>query len=237
MPSIKCTCGKQIRVREGQAGTSVQCECGQELIVPGLRLLRSQELQGEPIPGILPGKETPPVALEDRQFLVFLTHPRVLPHRISFDAASHFVTACDRLLHRYFEAVGQQWKVDLQVSLALLPNGKTLVDIQVQPPILPTQDIGALADQLQQMPRPPVAHGPVAFTIRKPMGGGCRDVPVFDFPFRSLMHHPVGTRPDVDGSRRHDVVCRARQAERASWLSVLVPTPGPLATRVAESEP
>ncbi len=196
MPSIKCRCGKQLLVREGQAGTTVVCECGQPLIVPGLRLLRCQELDGEPLAGILPDEgSTPaaetPVALADRQFLVFLTHPQILPNRISFDAASHFVTACDRLLQRYFEEVGRHWHVDLQVSLALLPNGETLVDIQVRPPIIPAPAIAALVDQLRQMPRPPVANGPVAFTIRKPMWGGAPRTPVFDIPFRDLTPRPA----------------------------------------------
>ncbi len=190
MPSITCTCGRQINVREGQAGTSVHCECGQELIVPGLRTLRKHTEDGTPVAGVVTASEAP-MSLEDRQFLVFLTHPHVLPLRISFDAASHFVTACDRLLHGYFDEVERTWNIDLQVSMALLPDGKTLVDIQIQPPIVPSQAVTALTNRLEEMPRPPVVNGPVAFTIRKPICGGASGTVRFDFPFHSYARNPA----------------------------------------------
>ena len=194
MPSIQCSCGRLILVREGQAGTRVPCECGRELMVPSLRLLRAQSLQGEPIPVIVPGENTPledanTSALGERQFLIFLTRPHEIPHRISYDAARHFVTACDRLLQRYFEEGGQSWGVDLQISIALLPNGDRLVDVQVRPAIIPPRAVHELADQFRAMPGPPVVNGPVAFTLRKPVGGGASQAPSFDIPFRSLIHH------------------------------------------------
>lgn len=192
MPSIYCSCGRQIEVREDQAGAVVRCQCGLELTVPDPPALRppapvvesaetaafdSQELEIE---------ATKPGTASERRFLVFLTHPQELPHRISFDAASHFVNACDRLLQRYFAAPEHQWDVDLQVAVALLPNGKTLVEIQAQPAILPDQAADELADQLRALVSPPVADGPVAFAIRRPVCGGSPSALDFDIPFRSI---------------------------------------------------
>ncbi len=196
MPNIKCTCGKQIEVHEGQAGTQVQCSCGLVLTVPSLRVLRGQASIDEDTTGAAwdghggVTETADQTAPSERRFLVFLTHPDILPSRISFDAASHFVTACDRLLQQYFAAGERQWDADLQVSLALLPNGPTMVDIEVQPAIIPARNIDELADRFRKLASPIVVEGPVAFAIRRPVCGGATHAVEFGVPFRAIADLP-----------------------------------------------
>lgn len=190
MSSIKCACGREITVREEQAGTVVRCPCGVELTVPNLRALRQQE---EAADADTPAREDVPVVDGDepgeRRYLVFLTDRQTLPQRISFDAASHYVAACDRLIQSFFSLAEHQWDLNLQVAMALLPNGKMLVEIQTQPAILPDRGAGDLERRLEQLPRPRVVGGPVAFAIRGAIhGGGSADFE-FDIPFQGLGHH------------------------------------------------
>jgi len=49
---LSCQCGKTIAVRNQQAGESVRCICGQELIVPTLRSLRN-------LPQVEQGRDKP----------------------------------------------------------------------------------------------------------------------------------------------------------------------------------
>ncbi len=193
MANMQCPCGREIAVRDSQAGTTVRCECGQELIVPSLNVLRSACAEGTSAAAIVkPSDRAPsdraPMSEHERQFLVFLTHPRILPQRISFDAASHFVTACDRVVQHFFDSADKHCSVDLQVSVAIFPSGQSLVDVQVQPTDVLVGVIGQLTDQLQQMPRPKVIGGPIAFTFRRIVHGGSPSPPRFEFPFRTLLH-------------------------------------------------
>ncbi len=178
MATIQCTCGRSIEVGETLAGGTIHCSCGQQLAVP------------DPLPESDQGESVAAneELMSERRFLVFLTSPQELPKRISFDAASHFVTACDRVLQRYFDQ--HPWQLDLQVAMALLPNGKTLVEVQTQPPILPDQAAGELADELESIARPPVQNGPVAFAIRRPIGGGASATSEFQIPFHSFIQVP-----------------------------------------------
>lgn len=200
MLSIVCRCGQKIEVRESQAGSVVQCACGLELIVPDLRVLRQHSDRGKPATAV-PVEEYVQVVdpshhpdPDERRFLVFLTHPQVLPQRISFDAASHFVTACDRLLQQYFADREHQWDIDLQVAMALLPDGQTLIEIQSQPAILPDHAADELTNELSELSSPMVVDGPVAFAIRRPVCGGAPTAIEFDIPFRSF----IRGRGDLD---------------------------------------
>ncbi len=204
MPNITCTCGRQIEVQENQAGTPVQCPCGLELRVPNLRDLRAQanargnaahntengtirETTDAASDAEEPAEQTEP---DERHFLVFLTPPDKLPERISFDAASHFVAACDRLLQRFFADPAHQWNVDLQISMALVPEGPPIVEAETLPAIIPEQTVDELAKQLRSLACPPVVEGPVAFVIRRPVGDGPPCPVESSVAFRSLAQKP-----------------------------------------------
>jgi tetratricopeptide (TPR) repeat protein len=192
MASIQCSCGQQIDVREAQAGMIIRCACGQELIVPSLQQLRAQAGEDAPLsarPRSTAHEELPEPATDERRFLILLTSPPELQNRISFDAARHFITACDRFLQHYFDQ--HDWDLDLQIAMALMPNGSKLVEVQARPSSLPAQVVDELVANLNDLRSPPVVDGPVAFAIRRPVCGGSPVLPVtFDVPFISFMHQP-----------------------------------------------
>ncbi|MFO7903412.1 MAG: tetratricopeptide repeat protein [Pirellulaceae bacterium] len=224
MPSIKCTCGTQVAVREGQAGTVVRCRCGLELTVPDVYVLRRRSENGQPARAGAVEEQGGEVevgkTLCERRLLVFLTDRRRLQNRISFDAASHYVMACERLLDTYFSLTEHQWDVDLQVSVALLSDGGTLVDIQAQPAVFPDQAAEELAGRLRELPSPPVRGGPVAFAIRRPVCGGAPVDCEFDIPFPGLLQQGGDLDQvllEVDGLGSKD----AGQGARRTWLTRL----------------
>src|SRR5262249_12972980 len=78
--------------------------------------------------------------------------------------------------------------LDLQVACALLPEDKLLLEIQVQPEDVPTETIAGLRRSLEMLPRPRVRFGPVAFSSRSMVRGGCTQPGGgFGFPFASLL--------------------------------------------------
>ncbi|MBM4089166.1 MAG: tetratricopeptide repeat protein [Planctomycetes bacterium] len=172
MPYVRCACGNRVLVQEGQAGTRVRCRCGQDLTVPSLSLLR--------------GARTPTDWADtvEREFLFLFTSQEHLARRISQESLFHYVSACDRLVARRLDRIRERQGIDIQLSCALFPTGRTLADIQVRPAgVLPAELLEELTRQLERLPSPRVEDGPVAFSARKMVWGGSDRRPEFDFPF------------------------------------------------------
>ena len=66
-----------------------------------------------------------------REFVTLWVSESLARQRMNLEALSHFVAAVTREIHRRVEQVCDDGELD--VACALLPNGRLLVDVQVQP--------------------------------------------------------------------------------------------------------
>lgn len=129
--------------------------------------------------------ESPP-----REFMMLLT-PSIptfeTNQRVNQQAFMDFVQAVEGTTKDYFQKLPQGQGLDLQVACAVLPQNKLLLEIQAQPDNIPEETIVGLRQRLESLPRPAVRLGPVAFSIRSMVWGGCaRTDAGFGFPFASL---------------------------------------------------
>jgi tetratricopeptide (TPR) repeat protein len=176
--SIRCRCGQTIPVEASQAGLTVRCACGELCAVPPL-----SEIQFPPSAGIVP--QAVEEATEEKSRgnqplpepgcqVVLLTPSSETTPRINLEAFRHFVAAMVRQVEEFFEKLPKGQGLDLRLALALLPDGKRLVDVAARPDRLGAP-LEELRRQLEELPAPPVRRGPVAFLAHTLIWGGSDD--------------------------------------------------------------
>jgi len=196
-----CRCGNQTQVTAGQAGTTVRCVCGRVNVVPALGDLR-RHARGAELPTADELQVDQSSAAEDpsspREFLMLLVPDHLLAERISQDALTHLVMAVDRTVRAFFQCREPQQGFDIQVAMALLPDGNRLLDIESQPGAPSDALISDLRRELHDLAVPPVRTGPVAFASRMMVWGGSDQADVsFGFPFSSFLQGQVGMLDDL----------------------------------------
>src|SRR5262245_13471823 len=123
-----------------------------------------------------------------RDFVMLLTPDFHINQRVDQQAFIAFARSVDNATKTYFKQSPSERGLDLQVACALLPEDKLLLEIQVQPEDVPTETIAGLRRSLEMLPRPRVRFGPVAFSSRSMVRGGCTQPGGgFGFPFASLL--------------------------------------------------
>jgi hypothetical protein len=164
----------------------------------------SDEEKVRELGGVRPARE---------EFVLLLTPDFHISQRVDQQAFLNFFGAVDATIKNYFQEFPQPEGLDVQVACAVLPQDKLLVEVQVQPKDVPDEVLLGLRQRIEALPRPEVRHGPVAFSSRSLVGGGCPDSDVeFGFPFASLMK--TGTDCPLDDAL---MVAGGFNAASASW--------------------
>jgi tetratricopeptide (TPR) repeat protein len=182
--SIRCQCGKEIPVAAGQAGAEVRCACGRMCLVPLLGLLEAHERAGT-----VPAAKTssPPLSSNGLPAphpvtqVVVLTAGDAMGQRIQQEAFRHFIAAMMCEVEEFVAGLPKGRGMDLRLALALLPDGRKLVDVEVRPDHLGST-LDALRSKLSEMPAPPIQRGPVALLASTLIWGGS------DAPDQSFRH-------------------------------------------------
>jgi hypothetical protein len=122
------------------------------------------------------------------EFGMLLTPDFQISQRVDQQAFVDFIVAANSATKGYFEQFPQPRGLEVQVACAALPQDKLLLEIQVQPEAVPDEVLVSLRQRIEALPRPEVKHGPVAFSSRLLIQGGCPECDVaFGFPFASIM--------------------------------------------------
>ncbi|MFO0868078.1 MAG: tetratricopeptide repeat protein [Pirellulales bacterium] len=105
-----------------------------------------------------------------REFVTLWVSESLARQRMNLEALSHFVAAVTREIHQRVDDTCDDGELD--VACALLPNGRLLVDVQVQPQQATPAWLAPLEKRLAELPLPPVRRLPVAFSFRTSLGRG-----------------------------------------------------------------
>lgn len=223
---VLCECGKTSNVCPSQAGTTVDCVCGRNNLVPPLSRLQRSAEDSEPTPldDSRPGGHQSEKASPPREFVMLLAEEEDLDARIHAEAFHSFLAACERTVQDVFAGICDTHGFDLQVACALLPNGEKIIECQTS--CGPTSDeIDSLVDALRRLQSPPVANGPVPFVFRVMVNGGADDAAQLYYPFSHTLAGRQGMLDDLlmeaGGMPRvltHYKRLRAWWARLRSWL-------------------
>ena len=223
--TIKCVCGHVLNVPTGRAGVQLRCTCGRTIEVPLLTELQRARAAGEVCAAEehqerfataeAEGEEMP------REFFMVLAPDHVIAQRVHQEAFVHFIAAFDRTIKSFAHTTEPQPGVDIQIGYAMFPGGQRLVDLQIQPDILPPHIVAEMKMELEALRQPPVEGGPVSFCCRAMLwGGGPVSRPALLLPFATqfgkrsasfdqllteaagLAHAPPASRGGKAGVRR-----------------------------------
>jgi len=171
MAVLLCHCGKKSEVRPTMAGTTIRCsQCGVELTVPPLSILREYGDRGEPIP---PSSEMVSVGSSARR------HSRNIPKslflhccgtigsdgNISAMAFENFVGVIVNLVDRFVREFAQSARFEFMVSCALMPQEKKIILIETAPGGAERDSVRQLRAAFEKTSAPLIENGPVAFVI------------------------------------------------------------------------
>ena len=174
---ILCECGRTSTVRGSQAGTTVECECGRNGLIPPLRQLQRSAETGERAPmGVCGAVADQAVQTPSppREFVMLLAREEDLRSRIHAEAFHSFLAVCQQSVDDVFSDLDDAQGCDVQVACALLPNGEKIIEFEAHPkPISRTME--SLGEAIRDLQCPPIAHGPVPFAFPPPCDRSCAE--------------------------------------------------------------
>lgn len=188
--AILCQCGLRIAVQSTQTGSDVvRCDCGRLNRIPSLAELRRQATTSNlPTAQATIPSSTPSPGPERRQgFVRLLTDEATVRERMDISALMPLITTLLGEIKGHARSANVVSGIDLYMGFAILPQGRRLMDIQVQPKEGVAFDLSTLRDRLQALPLPAVEKGPVAVAIFEPVAGGTGSPRSFASPFAQLL--------------------------------------------------
>ncbi len=124
---------------------------------------------------------------DPRRLLTLLNPEDDIRRRIDETDFMNLVRAVCDIIQAHFREQPPGQGFDLQVAYALLPGEKLLLELQVRPEEVRVDSLERLRRRLEELPRPQVSNGPIAFARRDSIRGGAEASDVaFSFPFASL---------------------------------------------------
>jgi len=201
--SIRCTCGREIPLHAGQAGTQLHCECGLVLSVPSLGEIRQlQEEEPAAFQKVHPAEEAFDHHLPGQKpspQVHLLTEAAELGRRIRAESLDHYVRAVMRTIDDVLAHLPDTPGMDFCAALAILPEGEVLVDVEFRPALLAPAPLADIKYRLESIPRPPVREGPVALLAYCLVKGGSNDL-------RDSFRHRLGSCFYIECPRRFAAV-------------------------------
>lgn len=124
-----------------------------------------------------------------KDHLFMLTEVSDILRRIDPEEFISFVSRVDRSIVDYFSNIALPEGIKFQFCCALMPGGKKLIELQVEPSSVALPDLNSLVETIERIAINSVTDGPVAFMKCSAFGEITRDYGEITFPFSSYFHH------------------------------------------------
>ena len=103
--------------------------------------------------------------------VALLTAFERLPGRCRAGAMNHYISAVERAVDDFLRQRERGCGMDLRVAVALLPDGRCLLEVELRPAPADRELVAQLRRRVEMLERPPV-RGPVAFLLHSLIWGG-----------------------------------------------------------------